>query len=210
MRKRRGSYHHGNLHEALLDAAVRLIEQGGPEAFTVREAARMVGVDHRAAYKHFADREAVLAEVAEGGYRELVERARRELDREPADAPATRRLLAIARIYVTFATESPGRYRVMTGQRLNERPPAPPRFPALERALDAAFQVVADEIERGVEDETFAKIDPTEATLALWAAMHGFSSLVLMRRIRVRRDQLAAFAERAIGHTVRGLTRLAR
>jgi AcrR family transcriptional regulator len=202
MRKAPGDYHHGNLRRALLDAAVVLLEERGGQGFTLREAARRVGVDHRAAYKHFADIDALLAEVAEEGYRDLAAAARAAAQ-SPSDAEAPSRLLAIARAYVTFATRAPGRYRLMTGPRLNEGG----RFPKLEQAIDVAFALVKDVVHKGVAERTLAPVDVVEATLTLWAAMHGFASLVIMRRIRVRRDQMDAFTDRAIGHTVRGLTR---
>src|SRR5438445_6549046 len=133
MRKAPGDYHHGNLRRALLDAAVLLLEERGGQGFTLREAARRVGVDHRAAYKHFAALDALLAEVAGEGYRALADAARAAAESAPnAGAPA--RLLAIARAYVSFAARAPGRYRLMTGPRLNEGG----RFPKLEHAIDGA------------------------------------------------------------------------
>src|SRR5262245_1806188 len=67
-RRRRSRYHHGDLPRALRDAATRLIAERGADGFTLREAARLVGVDHAAAYRHFADKRALLAAIAEDGY----------------------------------------------------------------------------------------------------------------------------------------------
>jgi AcrR family transcriptional regulator len=71
--KRRAAYHHGNLREALLDAAVSLIAEVGLKAFTLREVARRAGVSHNAPYRHFQDKEELLAAVRTQGFRELTE-----------------------------------------------------------------------------------------------------------------------------------------
>jgi AcrR family transcriptional regulator len=201
LRKAPGDYHHGNLRRALLDAAKVLLEEHGPESFTLREAARRVGVDHRAAYKHFADREEVLAAVAEEGYRGLIAAARDELAATDADAGAEARLLAIARAYLRFATSAPGSYRLMSGPRLNKDG----RFPVLEDAIDEASALIRREVRSGMDGGTFAPSDLVSPTLALWSAMHGLASLVIMRRIRVRKEALGAFAESQLAFTIRGM-----
>ena len=69
--RRAKPYHHGHLREALLEAAVRLIAEVGPTAFTLREVARRAGVSHNAPYRHFRNREDLIAAVAAQGFREL-------------------------------------------------------------------------------------------------------------------------------------------
>ena len=66
-------YHHGNLRQALLDAAIRLIAEVGPAGFTLREVARRAGVSHNAPYRHFQDRDDLMAAVAAQGFRELTQ-----------------------------------------------------------------------------------------------------------------------------------------
>src|SRR5580700_9985299 len=65
------SYHHGNLKEVLLDAALALISEVGPQAFTLREVARRAGVSHNAPYRHFRDKDELLAVVAVQGFERL-------------------------------------------------------------------------------------------------------------------------------------------
>jgi len=67
----RETYHHGDLRNSLVDAARTLIAASGPEGFTLREVERQVGVNHRAAYRHFEDKRALLAAVAQQGYEAL-------------------------------------------------------------------------------------------------------------------------------------------
>jgi AcrR family transcriptional regulator len=90
MTRRRSTYHHGDLPRALRDAARRLVAEHGPEGFTLREAARDVGVSHAAAYRHFADKRALLAAVCEDGYRALATTLRAANRRRPADEAGTR------------------------------------------------------------------------------------------------------------------------
>ena len=201
-RRQRATYHHGDLRRALLRAASDIVEAEGPDAFNLREAARRVGVDHRAAYRHFADKTSVLAALAEEGWRDLHGALVAALE-AVSGCDVVERLHALGRAYVVFAVDHPGRYRVMTGPRLNEDE----RFPALEMPIRDCYELVVGEFRRGVEQGVLAPDDETETGLSLWSAMHGLAILVLMRRVRVRRDMLPEFAERVIGRTVRGLLR---
>src|ERR687886_1561641 len=74
-------YHHGNLRAALIDTAVDQARTGGADAVVLRDAARRTGVSHNAAYRHFADRDDLLAEVADRGMAALEESMRRRLER---------------------------------------------------------------------------------------------------------------------------------
>jgi AcrR family transcriptional regulator len=198
---RRRTYHHGDLRRALVDAAKAIVAEQGAEAFTLREAARRVGVNHRAVYRHFADKDAVLAALAEEGFQTLVAEARAAIERERnGDA----RLLAMGRAYVAFAATHPAFFRVMFGPRLNEDG----RFPSLEVPIGEAFTLLETEIaaareERGTPARTLE--ERRDDAIALWAAMHGLALLLLMRRVRVKRPLLASYCDRVLGPTVRGL-----
>ena len=105
------SYHHGNLKEVLLEAARKLIEQYGPAGFSLTEAARLAGVSPAAPYRHFRDREALLAELARNGF----ERFAAKLDLAwnngiPTPLSAFENL---GRAYLAFAREEPASYAVM-------------------------------------------------------------------------------------------------
>ena len=197
--KAKAAYHHGDLRRALIQTTLEILAEKGPDAFTLREAARRIGVNHRAVYRHFPDRIALLAAVALEGYLHLGDAYTQALA-ELHGASTHARLLAIAQRYVEFAMREPARYRLMTGPRLNEDG----RFPELEAALARDFAIVSDEISAGIERRELAPVDIKEAGISLLAAIHGLSSLIVMRRIRVRRSLLPAFTERVIGPTLRG------
>jgi len=177
-------YHHGDLPRALVASAVELISKKGPEAFTLREVAAAVGVTHGAAYRHFADKTALLAAVSEEGYRAL---ATRLGEVEAREDPFTR-LRALGREYVAFAVERPAHIRVMHGPRLNEDG----RFPSLEAAIESAFMVLYTEIARGQEAGVF-RASPSARDLAvgMWVTAHGYVELVARRRLKVKSPRVA-------------------
>ena len=93
-------YHHVNLKQSLLDAAVALIGEVGPQAFTLREVARRAGVSHNAPYRHFRDKDDLLAEVAAQGFDQLTESMKEAMARGKT---AAERLSLAGRGYVQFA-----------------------------------------------------------------------------------------------------------
>lgn len=125
----RRSYHHGDLREALVEATFALIEEKGVHAFSVAEAARRTGVSAAAPYRHFADRDELLAEAATRAAEEL--RGRFAAVLGEAGTP-TDRIAAGARAYVRFAAERRAMFEVLFSAGLEK-----PRFPRLEAATHA-------------------------------------------------------------------------
>src|ERR1700733_6477632 len=103
-------YHHGHLRDALLEATIQLIAEVGPAGFTLREVARRAGVSHNAPYRHFRDKDALLAEVATQGYKELAKSMAHAADRQ-ADALEGLKQAGLA--YVSFALRRPEHFTVM-------------------------------------------------------------------------------------------------
>jgi AcrR family transcriptional regulator len=185
-RPKKQSYHHGDLARALVGAALEQISARGPEAFTLREVAAAVGVTHGAAYRHFEDKTALLAAVAEEGYRALAVTLS-EVVAQPERDPR-KRILALAAAYVSFAVERPAHYRVMWGPRLNEDG----RFPSLEAAISKVFDIVHVEMKRG-QDEGIFRQTPAAGQLAIgmWVTAHGYIELVARRRLKVKSPKVA-------------------
>jgi AcrR family transcriptional regulator len=172
--KRRRTYHHGDLRQALLDAARALLAEGGPAALTLRAAARDAGVSQTAPYRHFASREDMLAAVAEDGFRRLHARM--------VDAVASQRgkraLQQLAIEYVRFALDQPAEYRIMFGR----------EAAALEQtvtgaALAASSAAVMDLLQGGIEEMQRAGViragDSATMALAAWSLVHGLVMLTL-------------------------------
>ena len=158
--KTRRSYHHGNLHQALLDAAAALVAERGPEGFSMLDAARACGVSASAPYKHFADKAALLAELGGLGGQKLNQRMAAAWDGgqpEPGTA-----FLRLGHAYLAFAREEPGYYLALF--RAGATPPAPPdpKTSPLGRAL-AAFGIAGGAV--------------GSIALQIWALSHGLASL---------------------------------
>ena len=155
-------YHHGDLRAALLDAADALLDQGGDGAVSLREVARMAGVSATAAYRHFADKEALLAALALRGFEAFG--AAMAAAVAAGDVPPH---VARGRAYLRFALARPGRFRLMFGPLL-ARAGAHPALLGASRAAFAALQAHAG--------------DPA-AALRSWGMVHGLAHLMLDQAI---------------------------
>ena len=202
----RAQYHHGDLRHALLEATVQILAEVGAEAFTLREAARRAGVNHRAIYRHFEDKQALLAAIAEEGYRALGAemQAAVEAIELPDNAPTQQRidrLVAFAEAYLRFARREPARFQVMFGPRLN----ADERFPSLEEAIKSTVRVLSGEL------KALAPLAPSrarrDAGLSLWSTIHGLSSLVLSGRVPLSDRHLKSYVATLLTPVAEGLAR---
>lgn len=168
--QRRG-YHHGNLREALIEAALVLIAEGGPAAFTIAEAARRAGVSPAAPYRHFRDAEALLAEVALRGFDRLAE-ALTGAWGEGRPTPI-RALEAIGRAYLDFARSEPAFYAAMFEARLNAE-----NHPGLLSASERAFAVLREAAEAVTLSVPKAqRPPPLMVALHVWSLAHGVGAL---------------------------------
>ncbi|VTZ26761.1 TetR family transcriptional regulator [Methylocella tundrae] len=167
---RAGAYHHGDLKAALRVEAERILATGGAEAVSLRQVARNAGVSHAAPYRHYASREALLADIAVGGFERLLARFG-ALDDETHD-PA-RRFLAMAETYVDFALSEPAIYRLMFGATLKK---------ADHLALAEAGAQTFAALERAVAGLGVRAPADVEA-VAAWSMAHGLAELVLDQKI---------------------------
>jgi AcrR family transcriptional regulator len=198
-RKTRRTYHHGDLENALVEAAIVLIADQGAEAFTLREVARRVGVSHAAVYRHFADKSAMLEAIAVHGYRGLTHRLRGAIAGVPK-ARVEERLLRIATAYAMFAIEQEPRFRVMTRPRREEL-----RSAALEEAIDEALGVLVGVAREGVATGLLKKAPPLDHAVRVYLLAYGYASLVLLGRLRVRPEELKSYLERLLAPVLASL-----
>jgi AcrR family transcriptional regulator len=177
-RRSASSYHHGDLRQALVDAALHLVERRGPEGFTLREAARLVGVTHTAPYRHFPDKSALLAAVAlEGvtGMRGTMIAATRDVT-DPVD-----RLEALGVAYVTYAVAHPSHFRVMYGKSFDDV--VPELAEAKRQTLAMLLEVVAACQAAGA----FPRTAPEPLAVACWSAVHGLATLLIEGTIQAKK-----------------------
>lgn len=175
--KEAGKYHHGNLRQALVEAALVLLAEGGTAALTLREAARRAGVTHAAPYRHFADKNALLAAVAEEGFRLLAEEMRSQSD---LLLDPVARLQALVLGCIRFATQNPTRFRVMFDPEIISL-----RAPDLQEATAQVLHLFEDAVIRCQEEKRIRPGDPTEITYSLWALVQGLAhvSIEQLRRL---------------------------
>jgi AcrR family transcriptional regulator len=113
----RPRYHHGNLRQALLDAAVALAEEIGPEQVTMREAARRAGVSSAAPFRHFPTKTALMTAVAEEAMVRMLAEVARHLAEAEGEDPLVR-FSALARGYLDFVVKNPTHFRILSDRRL--------------------------------------------------------------------------------------------
>lgn len=172
------SYHHGDLRRTLLETAAAILAETGRWDFSLREVARRAGVSHNAPYRHFSDKEALLAAVAVAGFEALNAETAAAAD---GLSDPTAVLRALGRAYVHFGIVNAALYRLMFGQGLPSVAVLPP---ALREAIQAARLRLRDVVLWGGRTGAFA-VDPddvdavTAAVVAAWSLVHGLTSLTI-------------------------------
>jgi AcrR family transcriptional regulator len=160
----RRPYRHGNLPSALRSAARAILDEDGPDVVGLRETARRVGVSATAAYRHFANKEDLLASVAAEGFRELAAAM-------GTGVPEGDPLRAVGLAYVEFALQKRGLFRLMFGPILVERA----KYPGLNAAADSVFNLLQ---RIAVSDDEQLR-EGNAAGMAAWGLVHGLSSLFI-------------------------------
>jgi AcrR family transcriptional regulator len=198
-------YHHGDLRNALAEAAAKLAQSGGPEKVTVRAAARSVGVTPTAAYRHFAGHEELLAAAKEQCLTRLGAVMQRELMALPATGDrvrlALRGLVAAGRAYITFAMDEPGLFRTAFSQggAILDREPA-------ELAGTTSFGILVGLLDELVAAGFLAPEHRPMAEVAAWSTMHGLALLMLDGPLRdVSEETKADALKRTMLLMLRGL-----
>jgi AcrR family transcriptional regulator len=169
--KREGGYHHGNLKEALVRAALELIAEKGPAGFTFADAARWAGVSPAAPYRHYRDRDALLADVARRGFEAFAATLERAWDGGRPDVLAA--FDRLGKAYLHFAKSEPAFYSAMF-----EAGIAADSDPDLREAGERAFAVL-----RGASEKLVALAPAKErppagmVALHIWSMTHGIASL---------------------------------
>ncbi len=169
--RRRKGYHHGNLREALIATALSLISEKGPAGFTIAEAARAAGVSPAAPYRHFKDRDALLADIAERGFEAFAAALSAAWQEgRPTPREAFQRL---GRAYLAFAREEPALFAAMFESGLSFKD-----YPDLQGASDRAFGVLRDACEALIATLPGERRPPAMmVALHVWSLSHGIAAL---------------------------------
>jgi len=188
------AYHHGNARAALLAAAAELLESEGAARLSLRQSAERAGLSRQAPYNHFADKEALLAELVREGYQRLGSRI--SADANPGAAPSER-LARAAEAYIAFGQERPALFRLMFGKELVDLS----KHGSAQEAASAALAELS-----AIVEAIAPAADTREVTLVAWSLVHGYTSLCIETGLEgedQRRHRAHLFAR-----TVEALTRV--
>lgn len=172
-------YHHGNLHQALLDCAQDILCKEGGWSFTLRELGRRTGVSHAAAYKHFPDKAGLLAELAQRGFELL----REELLAARAENSGNIRdeFIGMVTAYVRFGIEHSSLYRLMFSAEAYQS-----QNHLLKPHAQAAYEILLDLVRRG-QGQGWLRTRPNDVqALACWTQLHG---MVLLTSDQLLHDE---------------------
>jgi AcrR family transcriptional regulator len=183
----KSTYHHGDLRQSLIDAAIALINEEGISDLSLRQVARRVGVSHNAPYRHFVDKEALLAAVAEQGFQSL--QSAMEAAKQAILLDASQALEAIGIAYVNFALAHPVHYRLMFGDYRSDLS----KYSTLAVAAQQSFMVLVNTIMEGQSAGLFRAADPVDMARVAWSLVHGQSMLLLNNRLQIKDEDFAAF-----------------
>ena len=192
-------YHHGNLKQTLLRSAVKVLSKVGPREFTLREVARQAKVSHSAPYRHFEDKDELLAAVAAEGFDRLAD-SMIAASASAGDPLAAFRASGLG--YVRFALQWPDHFAVMF-----DYGPDLGAYPGYAASGHRAFQVLLDKIVAAQEARQLPVGDPHPLALTAWSLVHGIAKLAIAKRLPLGSEaailRFTEFATHALGE---GLT----
>ncbi|MBM1631967.1 TetR/AcrR family transcriptional regulator [Sulfitobacter mediterraneus] len=164
-------YHHGNLRQALIDAALKLIELRGPMGFTLSEAAKQAGVTPAAVYRHFDGREDLIAEAARQGYEIFADLM--DFAYQSGQPSALKAFEATGRAYLAFARKHPGHYIAMfeSGISVNRTP----ELASAANRANAVLEKAAEDLSQHIPADK--RPPATMFSAHIWAMSHGVVEL---------------------------------
>ena len=194
------AYHHGDLERALVETAVRMIQDEGVQALTLRGVGSRLGVSRTALYRHFDHKEALIARVASEGFKRFHEALSASVTRAAKQRGDPLPAMAVA--YIRFARANPSHYQTMFGGVLKDWR----AYPDLVQHAEAAFIVLLDAIRREQQQGRIGPGHPVELAEITWALSHGIATLGMARQLaRTSKplEELAALGWRILARGLR-------
>ncbi|MGE3727845.1 MAG: TetR/AcrR family transcriptional regulator [Candidatus Sericytochromatia bacterium] len=168
-------YHHGDLYEALLEATLECVTQKGVQGLSLRAIAQAVGVSPAAPYRHFADKQEMIAAVAARGFEKMSLRLAALTESKPLE-----KLRAQARVYCQFGLEFPDYFALMFGSAIEDKA----LYPHLAQATDETFMYFLETITAAMKEKKLRKAPPELIALTFWGQIHGFTSLLVNKQLK--------------------------
>jgi AcrR family transcriptional regulator len=198
--RKRSTYRHGDLHRALVAAGTELAREGGPSAVVLREVTRRTGVTPNAAYRHFADKRALLHAVSMAAQAELARSIEQELSRIESTGDvgdvAKARLRAVGAGYLRYAQTQPGLFRTAFAEHADLRDAAAP-----DSAGDSGltpFQLLSAALDGLVEAGVLPAERRLGAEFLAWSSVHGLAMLVIDGPLQGLDEEQRTFAARRL------------
>jgi AcrR family transcriptional regulator len=202
MAKTEQKYHHGNLKQALIEAGQQVLIEKGINGLSLRETAKAVGVSHTAPYRHFADKEALLAAIAESGFESLAEALLNTIEQHPKDP--REQLCAATAAYVKLAVTRIEMHQLMFGDGFDDEAMSETMLEKKQHVFNALSKI----IKNGQKKKIYKKAETLELTIAAWSMMHGYTMLLTTGQLResVRSlMQIEKLARSITNHLIDGL-----
>jgi len=168
-------YHHGNLEQELLNAALRSVAVDGLQKLSLRHLAQEIGVSHNAPYQHFPDKESLIAVLAERGFRLLGDAMEEATQAIPPSDPIAR-LVALSQSYVEFMAKNPAYLEIMFGSFPHMD------YPSLSTAAMATLDKLVGLITEGQAQGVFRAGDVRLMAGSVWAMVHGASGIFVAQK----------------------------
>lgn len=175
MTSKKKQYHHGNLSSDLLIQAIKLLEQEGISALSLRRVAKEAGVSQAAPYSHFKDKQALLTAVANEGYSRFGKRMLLEAQSGKEDDY----LIGLGRGYIFFAMENPGLFHLMFGGELSKLIDAT----AINKEYGSSYQMLVDAIDKHPLGKFSAQSNRQLDVAFSWSLVHGIANLLQGERL---------------------------
>jgi AcrR family transcriptional regulator len=192
---KRSTFRHGNLAEALIEAALKRIEADGVETITLRDLADDAGVNHRAIYRHYPDKDTLLASVAQKCWSDFIRHQRKAIAKQP---PGEAMLIAAGVSNYQYAREHPNVFHFVNDARFNLEG----RFPAYEAAVMEGVQILAI----GFAGTGMAPEKVLWRAALYMSSLQGIISQILHRRLRLAPQHATAMMTDACTMLVRGFS----
>jgi AcrR family transcriptional regulator len=170
-------YHHGDLKNALIQAGFEILAEEGMAGLTLRKAAKRAGVSHAAPYAHFADKQALIAEIAARGYQDLYRLILKTAEKYRDDPIG--RVIETAWTYVNYAVENPAQFKITFSGIVDKEE----SYPAYLKMSMRAFALVVDGVIAWQRAGILKPGNPQMLAISVWAGVHGFALLLLENQI---------------------------
>ena len=195
-------YHHGNLKQALIEAGQQILIEKGINGLSLRETAKAAGVSHTAPYRHFTDKEALLAAIAESGFESLAEALLNTIEQHPDDPKE--QLAAATATYVKLAVTRLEMHQLMFGDGFDDDAMSETMLEKKQQTFDALSKI----IENGQKKNIFKKAETLELVIVAWSMMHGYTMLLTTGQLRdsvTSLMQIEKLARSVATHLIDGL-----